>query len=135
MKKFAFTVVCLLLFSSCREEIVPPGNPAGNVNSPVREIFSNSYSFIINADDITYNLYDNVKFDNNRAQVYISVIDHTSGYVDITLMGKSKNIIFKTRAESDIQGEYSRISTEIPESVNLTFNGFTGKLKLTVTRY
>jgi hypothetical protein len=136
MKKYLFILLLgILLLPSCREEIIPPNNPTGNVNQPVKEVTLNSYSFLINAGEITYNLYDYIKFENSRAQVFISIVEYSSGSVEISLIGKSKRIIYSKRVESDINGEYSRINNEVPDAVIINFKDFTGKFKLTVSQY
>jgi hypothetical protein len=135
MKKLLLSAFLLLFLSSCREEIIPPNNPAGNVNQPVRETMLNSYSYIINAGDITHNLYDYIKFDNSRAQVFISIVDYASGSVEVSLIGKSKRIIFSKVAETDINGEYARINNEVPDAVIINFKDFTGKFKISINRY
>jgi hypothetical protein len=125
----------MITLTSCREEIIPPNNPTGNMNQPVKEVTLNSYSFLINAGDITYNLYDYVRFENSRAQVYLSIFDYNSGSVEISLIGKSKRVIYSKKVESDLNGEYFRITNEIPDAVIINFKDFTGKFKLTVSQY
>jgi len=126
--------VMFLALVSCREEIIPPGNPAGNINQPVKETFFNSYSFLINAGDITYNIQDYLKFDNSRVQVYISLLDYTSGSVEVSLVSKSRQVIFNKVAGTEIKGEYSQVNN-IPESVIINFRNFTGKFRLSVNPY
>lgn len=130
-----FIIFIAFLLSSCREEIIAPGNPAGNLNQPVKEQFQNSYSFVMNAGNITYNLYDYMKFDNARTQIYISVLDYSSGSADVSLLSQYKHIIFNRKAESDITGEFKRLNNEIPEAIIINFQDFTGKIKITVSRY
>jgi hypothetical protein len=125
----------VLFLSSCREEIIPPNNPAGNINQPVKEVTLNSYTLILNAGDITYNLYDYLSFDNSRAQVYLSIIDYNSGTVEVSLLGKSKRVIFSKRIDTEINGEIARIYNEIPDAVIINFKNFTGKFKVTISRY
>jgi hypothetical protein len=136
MKRILFPLVFIIItLTSCREEIIPPNNPTGNMNQPVKEVTLNSYSFLINAGDITYNLYDYVRFENSRAQVYLSIFDYNSGSVEISLIGKSKRVIYSKKVESDLNGEYFRITNEIPDAVIINFKDFTGKFKLTVSQY
>jgi hypothetical protein len=138
MRRFGNTFIIFLVIltlTSCREEIIPPNNPSGNLNHPVKESALNSYSFIMNAADITYNIYDYIKFDNNRTQVFISILDYSKGSVELSLLSKSKRIIFNKTAAADISGEYSRLSNEIPDAVVMNFKDFTGKIKLTLSRY
>jgi hypothetical protein len=136
MKRILSPLVFIIItLTSCREEIIPPNNPTGNMNQPVKEVTLNSYSFLINAGDITYNLYDYVRFENSRAQVYLSIFDYNSGSVEISLIGKSKRVIYSKKVESDLNGEYFRITNEIPDAVIINFKDFTGKFKLTVSQY
>lgn len=132
--KFIFAALLLLLFSSCREEIIPPGNPAGNINQPVKETYYNSFSFLINAGDITFNLQENLRFDDSRVQVYISILDYSAGSVEVSLVSKVQQVIYSKKADGEIRGEYSRINN-IPNALLLKFNDFTGKFKLSINRY
>ena len=48
-----FLYSLLLIFFSCREEIISPDNPTGNINEPFLTRTGNSYIFSINASNIT----------------------------------------------------------------------------------
>jgi hypothetical protein len=135
--KLKLLILGLLAFSlvSCREEIIAPGNPAGNINQPVKEVFPNSYTFLINAGDISFTVLDNLNFENGRTQIYLSVTDHSSGSAVISLMNKSQRIIFTKTTDSELSGEYIKIDSEAPGAVRIRFLDFSGKFKLTISRY
>jgi hypothetical protein len=133
--KLISLIFITLVLSSCREEIIPPGNKSGNINQPVVEKYLNSFSFTINADNITYNLNEYMNFNERNAQIFISVFDHSSGSVELSLFGKTRQLIFSKKAENDITGESVKTNSDIPESLRIDFENFTGKLKLTVNRF
>jgi hypothetical protein len=135
MKRKLFFILMMLFLTSCREEIIPPNNPSGNINQPVKEVTLNSYTLVLNAGNITYNLYDYVRFDNSRAQVYLSILDYSSGTVDVSLLGKSKKVIFSKMIDTGINGEIARLNNEVPDAVIMNFKNFTGKFKVTISRY
>lgn len=135
MKRLFIIIFALLLVNSCREEIIPPDNPSGNVNQPFIETFLNSYSFTLNAGEITYNIYEFIRFDQDKAQVFMSVLDHTSGYVEVYLYSKTKRVLFYQKGDTDIEGESIKIDGHIPETLIMNFFNFTGKLRFTVNKY
>ncbi|MBT8387286.1 MAG: hypothetical protein KJO12_07720, partial [Ignavibacteria bacterium] len=53
MNRLIFTLFLLIMVVSCREDILHPDDFAGSINEPVQLISRNSYTFIINAKDLS----------------------------------------------------------------------------------
>ena len=51
-------LLILIFIPSCREDIIAPGNAAGNINQPVRLKSGLSYTFLINAENISTSFRD-----------------------------------------------------------------------------
>lgn len=127
---------CIMVFiSSCREEVISPGNPAGNINEPVLESYIDYYTFKINASNSTLSLTDFTYF--NAATNYFSftLLDHSSGNVDVAIWGKTNQKIYDTRFSRDFSKTTIIIEGNVPELINIRLTDFTGKLNLQLSRY
>ena len=89
-----FVVTVLLLFLSCREDILVPDNLATNVNEPILQNESNSYSFVINAQNISIDVVNNTYFSANTSRISITIVDYSSGYISVRIIDKQTNSRF-----------------------------------------
>lgn len=133
-----YTLLILLFLSglmllSCREEIISPNNDAGNLNEPYKSNNGNSYTFILNSQDLTQKVIDYPLFSYTSSSVFVSVLDHNSGSVEIIMISKSRQVIYKNKISSDENGSYSRLQGTVPEMIEINLNDFTGKLKIQLT--
>jgi hypothetical protein len=129
---FFLTLLTLALIS-CREEIISPKNDSGNVNEPYKSNIGNSYTFILNAQDLSQKVIDYPLFSYTSSSIFISVLDHNSGSVEITLLSRSKQIIYKNKIFREENGSYSRLQGTVPEIIEINLSEFTGKLKIQLT--
>lgn len=135
MKKFLYFSIAVLFWvlSGCREEIIDPFNPATNVNEPVQTRTSNSYSFILNAQDINTELQNFTDLYSRRNRILITAEGYKVGYLDILIFDENKVGVFEARISSDESGLYSSIIGSIPERVVLSFTNFTGRFKIQIS--
>jgi hypothetical protein len=131
--KLPIILLSLLLFSSCRQEIVPPDNPVGNINEPNLTRTSNSYIFSINAKNMTTTVTDDTFLNTFRARINSIIADHTSGSVQIKLQNYQDNILYSVVFDDNTNGSSSNINGQQPQKIMFVFNNFTGKLKVTLT--
>ncbi len=94
-----FVVTVLLLIISCREDIIVPDNLATNVNEPILLNESNSYSFVINAQNISIDVVNNTNFSANTSRISITIVDYSSGYVRIKIIDKQMSVQRKNRGK------------------------------------
>lgn len=106
-----------------------PENNSGNVNEPYRSSQSNSYTFILNADKISQKVIDYPRITYPNSRIFISVLDYSSGSVEITVLSQTKEILFKSILVEDNKGTYKFLQGTIPDMIEINFTNFTGKLK------
>ncbi|MGB5850537.1 MAG: hypothetical protein WBH40_18760 [Ignavibacteriaceae bacterium] len=129
---FSFTVI--LLSISCREEIIAPDNFATTVNEPILINESNSYSFIINAENISIDVVNNTNFSANTSRVSITIADYSSGYVSVRIIDKQSNNRFSYFGNDDQDFFTESLNGYVPASVGIKAVDFSGKLKIELNR-
>jgi hypothetical protein len=128
-----FSLIVLLSYSSCREEIISPKNTSGNLNEPYKSNSRNSYTFILNAENISQNVIDYPHISYSNSHIFISVLDYNSGSVEVIVLTKAKVILYRNKLVEDSKGVYSTLEGIKPEIIEIHFSNFTGKLKLQLT--
>lgn len=135
--KFIYSLLIFLIIhlstTSCREEITEPGNIVGNVNTPVIENNNNYFSLVINANDLSssFQSFTNFSFINNKTLLTIS--DLSNGSVRINVKDEHGSSLFFSINQTEIINDSRKISGAVPESVELSFTNFTGKLKFSLS--
>lgn len=134
LKYFFFWLVIVSVISfSCREEIISPKNKSGNVNEPYKSSNRNSYTFILNADNISQTVIDYPSITYSNSRIFISLADYITGSVEIVIATKAKQVLYRNRLTENNNGSYGVVEGIKPEVIEIYFNGFTGKLKLQLT--
>jgi hypothetical protein len=129
-------IICLvfttILFSSCREEIISPDD-AGNINEPILNVTNNSYTFFINAKNISTTMIDRTFLRFSQSRIYSVLTDHSSGFVEIKVQTDNDRVVF-TRVYSDDTSGTDHIDGYQPDIITLEFNEFSGRLRLQISR-
>ena len=134
LKYFFFGLVIVSVISfSCREEIISPQNKSGNVNEPYKSSNRNSYTFILNADNISQTVIDYPSITYSNSRIFISLADYITGSVEIVIATKAKQVLYRNRLTENNNGSYGVVEGIKPEVIEIYFNDFTGKLKLQLT--
>ena len=129
-----FFVTVILLFISCREDIIAPDNFATNVNEPILINESNSYSFVINAQNISIDVVNNTNFNANTSRVSITIVEYSSGSVRIRIIEEQTKSRF-TYFGNDEEDFFSEsLNGYVPASVAIKTVDFSGKLKIELNR-
>lgn len=132
--KLAFKILLIALtFASCRQDIVPPDNPAGNINEPFFSRTNFSYTFTINADRITRKVVDYTNLNSTRSRFFLVIDDHSSGSVEIEIHDDENYIIYTSLFETGTSGVFREIEGYEPDFITLNFIDFTGKFRITLT--
>mgnify|MGYP003503156825 FL=1 len=63
-------LISIFVLTSCREDIISPGNIAGNVNEPIQENKLNYYTFLINADKLSANFSAKTNFNYSTTKKF-----------------------------------------------------------------
>jgi len=124
----------MFLIFGCREEILEPYNPAGNTNQPFQEKKLNYYSFVLNAENLTYQIESELNFNSADARILVSVLDRQSGSVRINILNNTKNLIYTANIETEVQDLVDRIQGNIPDKVKIIFTNFSGKLRIQLSK-
>lgn len=140
MKCFNYKYLLLIIFSlasflfvSCREEIISPKNNSGNVNEPYKSSFRNSYTFILNAENLSQFVIDYPTINYSSSRIFISVLDYVAGSVEVVLLTKTRELVYRNRLAAGNTGEYAAVDGIKPEIVEFHFNKFSGKIKFQLT--
>lgn len=129
---FFFSV--LLLCISCREEIITPDNYATNVNEPILINESNSFSFVINAQNISIDVVNNTHFSASSSRVSITIVDYSSGYVSVGIIDKQTINRFNYFGNEDERLFTEALHGYVPGSVRIRAVDFSGKLKIELNK-
>jgi hypothetical protein len=132
MKSVIQILVLAVLFISCRQDVIPPDNPAGNINEPVYSRTNFSYTFTINASNITRTVTNNTFLDTFRSRIHIVVNDYSSGRVEI-LVEDDDVRLYSAVINQNTSGMLQEINGFRPEIITINFINFTGKFRLTLT--
>lgn len=129
-----FLIISLIILSGCREEILEPYNPAGNVNQPYQENKLNYFNLVMTASNLTYEFDSDLNFNSSDSRILVSVVDRQSGAVTINVLNDSKNLIYVASIETEVQGLVDRIQGNIPKKVKIICSGFSGKIRVQLSR-
>ncbi len=129
-----FFVTAILPYVSCREDIIAPDNFATNVNEPILLNESNSYSFVINAQNISIDVVNNTNFSSNTSRISITIVDYSSGYVSVRIVDKQTNSRFSYFGNEEEDFFTQSLNGYVPASVGIKAVDFSGKLKIDLNR-
>lgn len=134
MNRFVFITILLFLFVSCREDIVYPDKFVGNINEPVQTNLRNSYTFIINARDLSTNVAAFPTFSGTLARVSVTLIDYKSGYVSVSVKDFNQVERFRYFANNDINLYTEVLAGYMPNIIEIKMQALSGKLKVQLSR-
>jgi hypothetical protein len=126
--------ILLLLFVSCRENIIAPDNFAGNINEPILISEPNSYTFFINAENITIDVVNNSLFSSTTSRITISIVNYSSGSVSVQVIDPQSISRFNYFGNDDESSYTEALNGFVPQSVGIKTVGFSGKLKVQLTK-
>ena len=129
-----FFAAFVLLSISCREDIIPPDTYATNVNEPILINESNSFSFVLNAQNISIDVVNNTRFSANTSRVSITIVDYSSGYVSVRIIDRQTNNRFSYFGNDDENFFTESLTGYVPASVGIKAVDFSGKLKIELHR-
>lgn len=134
MKRLYFIISLLSFFLSCREGVIEPGNFVGNINDPVQVNNKNSYTFIVNAKTFSMDLLVPASFNSSTSRISVTIADYESGSVNVSIRDEQQTERFKYFVNEDVALYTHLLDGYIPETINITTENFTGKLKILINR-
>lgn len=133
MKVFILSIIVLLV-TSCREEILEPYNPAGNINQPFQEKKLNYFNIVMTASNLTYEFETDLNFNSSESRIQISVVDREKGNVTVNVLNVNRNLIYVASIETESADLVDRIYGNIPDKVKISFKDFSGKLRVQLSK-
>ena len=126
--------ILLLLFVSCRENIITPDNFSDNINEPILISEPNSYTFFINAENITIDVVNNALFSSTMSRITISIVNYSSGSVNVRVIDPQSISRFNYFGSDDENLFTETLNGYVPQSVGIKTINFSGKLKIQLTK-
>jgi len=123
-------LVILIISFSCREEIIEPDNMVGNINEPVQLTERNSYSFLLNAKNLTMSLSVPIYFSSARTRFNVRLIDYESGYINVSVQDLSKIERFRYYIAEEVSYHTELLDGYVPTTININTDNFSGKIKI-----
>lgn len=133
MKRYFLIIICMFLIS-CREEILEPFNPAGNINQPFQENKLNYFNIVMTASNLTYEFEVDLNFNSSDSRIFISVVDRQKGNVTVNVLSENKNLIYVASIETEIPYLIDRIRGNVPNKVKISCSDFSGKIRVQLSR-
>lgn len=130
---FLILFMVILIITSCREDIIEPGNFAGNVNEPIQDNQMNNYSFLINAQDFSSSFSVSTNFNYNTSRILLNSSEIEKGLVTIVIKDDLGVLLFSSIVETELTNKTEKISGAIPGKIDISFRNFTGKLKISLS--
>lgn len=130
---FLILFIVILIITSCREDIIEPGNFAGNVNEPIQDNQMNNYSFLINAQDFSSSFSVSTNFNYNTSRILLNSSEIEKGLVTIVIKDDLGVLLFSSIVETELTNKTEKISGAIPGKIDISFRNFTGKLKISLS--
>lgn len=132
--KIILLIITVSIFSSCREEILEPYNPAGNVNQPYQEKKLNYFNLVMTASNLSYEFESDLNFNSSDSRILVSVIDRQSGTVTINVLNDDRNLIYIASIQTEVPDLVDRIQGNIPKKIKIICTGFSGKIRVQLSR-
>jgi hypothetical protein len=123
----------VFIIAGCREEVISPGDPVTNENEIVQRRTVSSYTFIINAKNISFDITDTSGLNSLSTRLTIYVENYKSGEADIGIFSAGK-ILHETTVSGNTNGSSTDIIGANPYIVKIKCENFTGQLKVQLTR-
>jgi hypothetical protein len=134
-RTYFIALFAVITFLSCREEIITPGNFAGNINEPLQFRELDYYNFLINCKDATFKVIDFPSFTTNQAKVSLQLDEYQSGSVYIKIVDTDTSIVYKILLNGNAEEKDVKLRGNIPDKIEMDFRYFTGNLKLIMNKY
>lgn len=124
----------LIMSTSCREGIIEPQEFATNINEPVQSKVWNSYTFLLNAQDLSVEVFNYPQISSFTTRISITILDHSSGYIRINVFDVNSDSQFEYFGNENENLFSEALNGFIPRRIGFKTYNFTGKVKVQLSR-
>ncbi len=128
-----FICTALLFIIDCRNEVYDPNNRDSNINEPIILNYYNSFTFMINANNITYYDVENTNLEEPLSEINIGIENYKAGYVEIFVTNKNLVSLYSQKLTRNTENLTSTLKGYSPERLAINFHNFTGNLKIVLS--
>lgn len=130
VKTLLFIFTALIVISGCREEIIPPGNNLGILNSPVKDNYYRSYSFRVDASNLNLSVSDSVHLNSSRTLLNIINSNYIRGTLTVNLINQQGTLQYTEIVDDNIPSVRRQIDNTNIDRIEILFSNFTGNITL-----
>ncbi len=120
----------VIMISGCREDFFDPNSKDVNVNEPITLDYYNSYTFMINANNISYYVVENTNLVDPLANLNIDIENYENGYIEIYVTDNNFFQMYGKKFDNNVQNLTEVLKGYSPERLVISFHNFTGNLKI-----
>lgn len=121
-------IIILFLAVSCRLDVIEPEITTAAVNQPVQDSRLNFVNYELNAQNFSGNASIPVNFTVNRATLFLSVLAHNGGNIQLEITNNNQTTIFKSQFSNNFPAYNRSFADQELSSLKLTITDFTGRL-------
>lgn len=129
-----FILALVFIVISCRENVLLPEQYTTTINEPIQKNEQNSYSFTINAQNISIDVVNVAQFTSHTSRITISIQDYSSGNVSVRVNDKEMNSRFSYFGNEDEDLYTESLIGYVPGSISISTVNFTGILSIRLNR-
>lgn len=127
--KMIFFLLLSVFIAGCREEIISPDNPDANVNEIIREKTPNTFTFSVNAENMSFNVEQHPDLNFQKMRLSFTISDYYSGETSLRVYNRS-NLLYGNEFQRNLNGDFVDFSGTPPTSLQIRCSNFTGKLRI-----
>lgn len=124
----SITVLIPFVISSCRLDVIEPELTTASVNQPIQDSRLNFINYELNAQSFSDNTSIPVNFNVTRTTLFLSVLAHNSGNVQVEVTNNSQTTIFKTQFSDNFPAYNRSFNDQEISRLKISVTDFTGRL-------
>lgn len=126
-------MIILLLITSCRLDVIEPELTSAAVNQPIQDSRLNFINYELNAQSFSGNTSISANFNVKRATLFLSVLAHNGGKVQVEITNNSHATIFKTQFSDNFPVYNRNFNDQDISQLKISITDFTGRLIVRMT--
>lgn len=132
--KYFFVIFLFSILNySCRMDIVEPEPIDIALNQPIQENRLNYLNYELNAQNFSFTTSIHLNFSVQKATLFLTIISHTGGNVQIEIKDITRSTVFKTELWDNLPSFVRTINEPDQASIIISSKDFSGKLRLRLT--
>ena len=123
-------IISLFFFGCQKDSLLVQAN--GTYNSNVITNVPNAFSFVVTASIYNYSETHQLQINADTLAVAITITQYSTGSGSIAIKDSSNSVIYQKNLGSNmVVGDVIKI-TEIPKTVDLALNNYSGKITIAI---